>query len=428
MRTITQKIPILLFLLLSVTVAYPQKIDSFDRGRAKAMLSNVKKEIKNGYFDSNFKGGDLDAVFAAAYEKIDKAQTLGQALASIAQAVVELNDSHTRFYPPETTVSVEYDIRMQMIGDQCLVTKVKPNSDAEGKGLKPGDELIQIESAKPTHNDLWKIIYYYFVLSPRNALTLKVLSPGDKEPHDLRIESKVTKSSAVLSLEALIRRIELGDNAGEVHRFVRLGNTVIWKMPSFVIDPVNVDEIMEKRVNGAENLIIDLRGNGGGYVVALERFAGYFVDKDTKIADLKGRKQLDPQMAKTRGNNTFKGNLIILIDSNSASASEIFSRFMQIQQRAVIMGDISAGAVMQSRTVSMQIGSDNIVPFAMNLTMADVIMTDGKSLEHLGVAPQVHMIPTGAELAKGEDRILASALELFGQKNIRCRRRQAFPA
>jgi C-terminal processing protease CtpA/Prc len=48
--------------------------------------------------------------------------------------------------------------------------------------------------------------------------------------------------------------------------------------------------------------------------------------------------------------------------------------------------------------------------------MADVITTDGKSLEHIGVTPQMPLIPTGANLAAGQDPVLAVALELFGQK------------
>lgn len=76
------------------------------------------------------------------------------------------------------------------------------------------------------------------------------------------------------------------------------------------------------------NLILYLRGNGGGYVVTLERLAGYFVDKDTKIADLKGRKEMKPQMAKSKGRDTFNGKVIVLIDANSGSAAEIFARFL----------------------------------------------------------------------------------------------------
>ncbi len=69
---------------------------------------------------------------------------------------------------------------------------------------------------------------------------------------------------------------------------------------------MDFDGIMNGRISQSANLILDLRGNGGGYVATLEQLAGYFVDKDTKIADLKGRKEMKPLMAKFKGKNVLK--------------------------------------------------------------------------------------------------------------------------
>jgi C-terminal processing protease CtpA/Prc len=102
------------------------------------------------------------------------------------------------------------------------------------------------------------------------------------------------------------------------------------------------------------------------------------------------------------------------VDSNSGSASELFARFVQIEQRGVVIGDNSAGAVMMSKGVAMSMGVDSIIPYGMNLTRADVIMTDGKSLEHVGVVPNLEVIPTGADLAAQRDPALAAALQLLG--------------
>ncbi len=173
---------------------------------------------------------------------------------------------------------------------------------------------------------------------------------------------------------------------------------------------------MAEHISQSNSLILDLRGNPGGYVVTLEELAGYFVEKETKIADLKGRKEMKPQMAKSKGKNIFKGRLIVLVDANSGSAAEIFARFVQLEKRGVVIGDRSAGAVMQSRGISMELGADSIVPYGMNLTNADVVMSDGKSLEHTGVTPQIEMFMTGADLAAQRDTVLAAAFELLGQK------------
>lgn len=406
-----------MILLTTSAATFAQSLDRVQRGQAKDMLNAVKKEIKDKYYDPTFHGIDLDARFKAAEEKLDKATTLGQAFGIIAQAVLELNDSHTSFFPPSRTGTVEYGWRMQMIGDKCYIIAVKPGSDAEKKGLKIGDEVIAIEGFRPNRKEMWKINYYYNVLSPRAALNVKVQSPDEKEPRELNIVARRKQMQAVMNIDDQIRDYDLASAFTVEHRFVKIGNTMVWRMPTFVIEPEQVDSIMQGRIGKAGNLILDLRGNGGGYVVTLERLAGYFVDKDTKIADLKGRKEMKPQMAKTKGSEVFKGKVIVLIDSNSGSAAEIFARFIQIQERGVVLGDQSAGAVMQSRGVPMQMstGENTSILYGMNMTNADVITTDGKSLEHVGVTPQVKMIPTGADLAAQRDPVLAAALQLLGE-------------
>lgn len=302
-----------------------------------------------------------------------------------------------------------------MIGDKCLVTAVKPKSDAEKQGLKVGDEILSIEGFRPNRKEMWKINYYYNSLSPRAGLNIKVKSPDAKESRELNIASKIIPLKSVLDFSDLVRESELY-SAGKIeNRFVKIGNTTIWKMPTFSVEPSFIDGIMKGKLSQSANLILDLRGNRGGYVVTLEQLAGYFVQKDTKIADLKGRKEMKPQMAKTKGADIFRGKLIVLIDSNSGSASEIFARFMQIEQRGIVIGDQSSGAVMQSRIVPMELGANAIVPYGMNLTNADVLMTDGKSIEHVGVTPQIPMMLTGSDLAAQRDTVLAASLQLLEQ-------------
>jgi carboxyl-terminal processing protease len=121
-------------------------------------------------------------------------------------------------------------------------------------------------------------------------------------------------------------------------------------------------------------------------------------------------------MAKVSSKGPYTGKLVVLVDSNSGSASELFARFMQLQQRGVVIGDRSAGAVMQSRSIPMELGTDSIVPYGMSLTNADVILADGLSLEHVGVTPHFMLFPSAEDLAARRDPVLAAALKLLGQE------------
>ncbi|HEU5239666.1 MAG TPA: S41 family peptidase, partial [Pyrinomonadaceae bacterium] len=112
----------------------------------------------------------------------------------------------------------------------------------------------------------------------------------------------------------------------------------------------------------------------------------------------------------------FSGQLIILVDGNSASASELFARVMQLEKRGTVLGDDTAGAVMTSRSYDHEIGVGRVLYFGTSVTISDVIMTDGKSLERVGVKPDELVIPIGADFAASRDPVLARAAEIAGVK------------
>ncbi len=391
-----------------------QKMDRIEKDRMKSMLKNVKNAIKKDYYDPNFHGIDLEARFKKAEERLNQVETVGQSFAVIAQALMDFNDSHLFFLPPATNLDIEYGWRLRMFGDKCLVTLVKPKSDAQAKGLKQGDQILSIEGFRPAKKELWKMNYYYNVLSKRPKMRMTVLSPGNEQPRELEIEAKIKQLPKVINLELLYSLFDKsGKTEVDYNYLKKVGNISIWKMPSFSVEPENVDVLMGK-VKDSSSLILDLRGNGGGYVVTLERLAGFMFDKNLKIADLKGRKEMKPQQSKTRGNNSYKGKLIVLVDSNSGSAAEIFARLVQLEKRGTVLGDVSAGAVMQSRGFFTTTGANDEVTYGASITNADVIMSDGKSLEHIGVIPDELILPTGADIANQRDPVLAKAIELLG--------------
>jgi C-terminal processing protease CtpA/Prc len=140
---------------------------------------------------------------------------------------------------------------------------------------------------------------------------------------------------------------------------------------------------------------------------------GYFVGEPIKIGDVKTRKETKQMMSKKVGGN-FDGKLIVLIDSDSASAAELFARVMQLQKRATVIGDRSSGSVMESRQYRRQLGTDTVVFYGTSITEADIIMTDGQSLEHVGVTPDELVMPSQEDLAKGRDPVLSRAASLLG--------------
>src|SRR5262245_6862924 len=390
---------------------------NFQRDRGRVMLRTIKDDLKKNYYDTNFHGMDVESRFIAADAKIKEAESVGQVFGIIAQVLIDLNDSHTYFMPPGRANRTEYGLQMQAIGDKVLVTAIKPGSDAEKKGLKTGDQVLSVNGIEPSREELWKLVYMFYTLRPQPGLRLVLQSPeGQRRQLDVMANVKQGKLVADLTgqdIWDLMRDAEAEDRLNR-QRYVEVDDKLlIWKMPSFAITDGEVDGMMG-RAKKREALILDLRGNPGGYVKTLEWFAGYFFDKEIKIADLKGRKEMKPQISKPHGDRNFKGKLIVLVDSKSGSAAEIFARVVQLEKRGTVIGDRTSGAVMQSRSFDHQIGTDTVIFYGVSVTNADVIMTDGKSLEGVGVTPDELLLPAAADLAANRDPVLTRAAALVG--------------
>jgi C-terminal processing protease CtpA/Prc len=390
---------------------------SFDRERGQAMLSEIKNDLKKNYYDASFRGVDIDARFHQAEEEIKKAASLGQIKSIIAQALLDLDDSHTFFLPPAQTNRVDYGWQMQMIGTNCYVVAVKPGSDAEAKGLKAGDRVLSINKFTPTREDLWKMKYFYNLLSPQTGLSLVVQSPGG-QPRPLDVAAKL-KTGKVLVGESTsdwvdLEREYINSQRLNSHRYVEMGEELfIWRMPAFDLEEAQVDEMMGK-ARKRRALVLDLRGNSGGREDTMLRLIGHFFDHDVKVGDIKTRKEMRPLIAISRGSQFFSGQLFVLTDSETGSAAEVFARVMQLEKRGMVIGDRTAGAVMRSRLYSHKLGADTAIFFAASITDADLIMNDGKSLERTGVVPDKLLIPVGANLAAGRDPVLPYAASLVG--------------
>ena len=173
----------LLLLALLTLAAFPARSQwdtATDQQRALDMWSYVATEVERRYYDPQFHGIDWKRTVHETQQKIKSAPSLEVGMAYIEEALLSLNDSHTIFLPPGHHYLYDYGYRMEMIGDQCYVTRVRPGSDAEAKGLIPGDEVLGINGYQPVRKNLWTIDYRFNVLRTERAMQLVIRDPQGK--------------------------------------------------------------------------------------------------------------------------------------------------------------------------------------------------------------------------------------------------------
>ena len=397
--------------------AAPKAMPEFERARARIMLKVIREDLERFYYDTGFHGVNMDEAFAAASDKIDKAGSISQLFAALARPMLQLKDSHTRFLPPGRSVKVHFGWQMQNFGEECYVTAVQPKSDAAAKGLKVGDLILAIDGNRPSREGLRGINYVYRAIAPRPSFSLNVKSPGG-EPRTITIEARLEQLKKVLDLtnpsavETYLHDLDEEAHRGR-HKIHQFGpQLVIWRMPAFDLTGAEVDNAM-RLVRDHQGAILDLRGNPGGAIETLERMVGVFVGEGVKVGDVKTREEMKPVVSKKAG-AVYEGKIVVLVDSDSGSSAELLSRVIQLAGRGPVIGDRTAGAVMMSRTYSHLLGDSGGAVFANQVTVADIIMTDGKSLEKGGVTPDTVMLPKAEDLAAGRDPVLAHAASLLG--------------
>jgi carboxyl-terminal processing protease len=416
-------------IILAATLASSQQqpqISSLDRGRAQDMLRTLAGEVRKHYYDPKFHGVDWDAKVAEAKQKIDKTTTMGMALSHIAAALDSLNDSHTFFLPPQHADRFEYGLQYQMVGDRCFVSHVRPKSNAEAKGVKAGDEIVTLNTYNVNREDLWKVRYVFSILRPQPTLQLELqdLSGAQRQ---VEIAAKIREGQRIRDMPGLWElRQEAEMQDWRSARSREYGDELmVLKVPEFFFSPTDVEDMIG-RARKHQNLILDLRGNPGGSVETLKYLLGGIFDREVKIADRIGRKETKPELAKP-AHNPFTGKVVVLLDSDSASASELFARIIQLEKRGIVIGDHSSGSVMEAKEYDEQSGTDIVSFYGASVTEWNLIMTDGKTLEHTGVTPDEVVLPTAEDIANRRDPVLARAAEVLGVKISAEEAGKAFP-
>ena len=373
------------------------------------MLRDIHDDVAKHYYDPAFHGIDLPARYKEAEQRLKITGSFTDGIATLAEFLTQLDDSHTSFVPPNRRTRVDYGWQMAMVGDVPRIMSVDAGSDAAAKGLAPGDRVLLLNSFEPTRQNLWRLGYFYRFIRPQAQQRVSVLKP-DGSARTVDVRSMVTDKPIT----------ELGDLIAEVEEEIERARDVgvpissdifVWKMRAFRTTE-RVDEMIS-RARGCRALILDLRGNGGGASDALKELVGRTFDREILVASEKLRDR-DARTVAKPSRNAFTGRLIVLVDSRSASAAEMFARIVQIEKRGTVLGDRTAGAVMTSRVFGHKAGAGGIAIYAASVTVGDVRMSDGGSLEKVGVQPDEILLPSASDLATSRDPVLAYAIESVG--------------
>lgn len=410
-----------LLLALGLAAAPPlhaQGLSGQDKKRARRMVEQLQKEVEKRYYDPTFRGVDLEALREEVAAAAENAPTEFHMFAAIAQYLLKLDDSHTVFYPPAYVAEVDYGFQLQFVGDTCYIVELDEESDGAHKGLGVGDAVLALDGVEITRENFWILEYLYTVLTPRTRVGLMVRSPGGTV-RPVEVFTKVTQGPSFIDPNNPVHRQMVRERHWHAtrdiyHHVVRVADSVhVWKMPLFAADDRHNISDLIKYARRGHTLILDLRGNGGGAVKTELQLLSRLFDREVEVATVKKRKETETLRTKPE-KNPFLGKLIVLVDSRTASAAEMVARVVQLEGRGTVIGDRTAGAVMVSELRALDVGFGRRWVYLAQITVGDVLMSDGNRLEKVGVTPDELIIPTGEDLAAGRDPVMARALELAG--------------
>lgn len=184
---------------------------------------------------------------------------------------------------------------------------------------------------------------------------------------------------------ALVRRPFEVHSVAEVR--MEAGNVGYIKLDQFTqTSTQEMDAALWKLHNeGMQSLILDLRGNPGGLLTTAIEISNQFLPSGT-IVSTRGRTENDNSLEAATQSNTWKVPLVVLVDHNSASASEIFAAAIQENGRGLIVGEKSYGKGTVQTLFPLK-----SVPSALRLTTAKFYSPDGREMAGAGVTPDIHV-------------------------------------
>lgn len=237
-------------------------------------------------------------------------------------------------------------IQYYIYKDTVNVVKIIPGGPADGSGLKPGDRIIKVDGKAFTGKDITNDIAMKTLKGPKDShVTLTVYTPygpkGKKNVHKIQL----TRGNVPVKT---INAVYMLDETTGYIRVTSFGSTTYSEFLS---------ALAQLNSEGFERLIIDLRGNLGGYMEPAVQMANEFLPKNRLIVYTEGRRS-PREDHKSDGRGTYQHMpLYVLVDEYSASASEIFSGAMQDNDRAQIIGRRTFGKGLVQVPIEFRDGS-----------------------------------------------------------------------
>lgn len=283
--------------------------------------------------------------------------------------MLEKLDPHSNYMNPEETKEMteplqgNFDgigIQFNMLTDTLYVIQVIPGGPSEKVGLAAGDRIIMVNDTliagvKMKNSDIMKRLR-----GPKGTeVRIKVLRNNEPE----LIEFKIIRGKIpVYSLDAAYM-------ADKTTGYIKLNRFAASSADEFR------DAIIKLKKQGMKNLILDLQGNGGGYLNIAIDIADELLNKDKLIVYTEGNKVPRDEAKSTIRGDFEEGRLVVLVDEASASASEILSGAVQDWDRGVILGRRTFGKGLVQKPIPLPDGS------MIRLTISRYYTPTGRSIQ-----------------------------------------------
>jgi carboxyl-terminal processing protease len=278
-------------------------------------------------------------------------------------------DPHSLYLPPQQAQSINerldggfngIGIEYQLLRDTLVITQVYPGGPAQLAGITTGGRVININNKKFSGTHL-------------SQTSVNKVFRGEKDSEmALSILNPVNRSVKVYHVKR--GHVDLSSLDAAYLAAPATGYIKISKFAATTDDDFR-GALKKLKAEGMKKLVLDLRGNGGGYLNAATEMASEFLDKGKLIVYTRGVHEPRADYFATDSGLFKNGKLAVLIDEYSASASEILAGALQDFDRAVIVGRRSFGKGLVQQQFAFGDGS------AVNLTVARYYTPSGRSIQ-----------------------------------------------